>query len=121
MSVQCAAAASQKFTWPGFTAVVPALTVAVSVTTLPAFTEVTATPLEVTEREVVVVRANAGELIAAALTISATFISSEHRGAVRIDVDRSGEDMLLDPGPNCRFGKEKEMCAIELEEPKLLT
>jgi hypothetical protein len=76
MSVQYVALASQKFTWPCFTAVVPALAVAVSVTTLPAFTEVTATPLEVTTSEVVVVRANDEELIAAVHTISATFSDS---------------------------------------------
>src|SRR5690348_14793564 len=101
MSVQWAAFASQKFTWPGFTAVVPALMVAVSVTTLPAFTEVTATPLEVIESEVVVVRANAEELIAAVYTISATFNSSSgRRAAVFIDVNWSGEDSLLD-SHNC--------------------
>lgn len=97
MSVQYAAVASQKFTWPCFTAVVPASTVAVSVTRLPAFTEVTATPFEVTVREVVVViRANPEELIAAMHTISATFSNSNGRGAaVSIDVNWSGEDMLL--------------------------
>jgi hypothetical protein len=82
MSVQYAALASQKFTWPCFTAVVPASTVAVSVTRLPAFTEVTATPFEVTASEVVVVvRANAEELIAAVHTISAIFSNSNGRRA----------------------------------------
>ena len=38
MSVQWAAEASQKFTWPAVTAAAPALTVAVNVTSLPAFT-----------------------------------------------------------------------------------
>src|SRR5260370_14418132 len=124
---------SQKFTGPVFTAVVPASTEAVSVTRLPAFTEVTTTPLEVTASEVVVVvRANAEELIAAVHTISAIFSNSNGRGAaVSIDVNWSGEDMLLNSQncatcsrslsmeetrrkrnstPDCRF--EKETCAI---------
>src|ERR1700680_3576132 len=140
MSVQYAAVASQKFTWPCFTAAVPALTVAVSVTGRPAFTEVTATPPEVIASEVVVTWANAEELIAAVHTSSATFSSSNRcRAAVFIDVNWSGEEMLLDShncatcsrsrmeetrrkrgsGPDCRFGE--ETCAIELEEPKFLT
>jgi hypothetical protein len=41
-SSQCAAVASQKFTTPGVTGVVPAATVAVSVTTVPDATVVTA-------------------------------------------------------------------------------
>ena len=142
MSVQYAAMASQKFTWPCFTAVVPASTVAVSVTRLPAFTEVTTTPFEVTASEVVVVvRANAEELIAAVHTISATFSNSNgRRAAVLTDANWSSENMLFDShncatcsrtrsveetrrkrgsGPDCRFGK--EVCAIELKEPKFLT
>jgi hypothetical protein len=54
MSVQCAAEASQKFTCPGVTGVAPAFTDAVSVTTLPEATVVTALPPEVTARIVVV-------------------------------------------------------------------
>src|ERR1035438_2580768 len=97
MSAQYAAMASQKFTWPCFTAVVPASTVAVSVTRLPAFTEVTATPLEVTASEVVVIRANAEELIAAVHTISATFSNSNgRRTAVLTDANWSGKNMLFD-------------------------
>src|SRR5580700_7284275 len=142
MSVQYATMASQKFTWPCFTAVLPASTVAVSVTRLPAFTDVTATPPEVTASEVVVVvRANAEELIAAVHTISATFSNSNGRRAVVLTVANwSGENMLFDSdncatrsrtrsveetrrkrgsGPDCRFGK--EICAIELREPKFLT
>src|ERR1019366_8379477 len=141
MSVQYAAMASQKFTWPCFTSVDPASTVAVGVTRLPAFTEVTTTPLEVTASEVVVVvRANAEELIAA-VHISAIFSNSNGRRAtVLTDANWSGENMLFDShncatcsrtssmeetrrkrgsGPDCRFGK--EICAIELEEPKFLT
>ena len=53
--MQYLAEASQKFTWPGVTAVVPALTVAVSTTTLPEVTVVTALSPEVTARAVVVV------------------------------------------------------------------
>src|ERR1700730_11570503 len=128
MSVQYAAVASQKFTWPCFTSVDPASTVAVSVTRLPAFTEVTTTPLEVTASEVVVVvRANAEELIAAVHTISTTFSNSNGgRAAVLTDANWIGDIMLFDSyncatcsGPHCRFGK--EICAIELKEPKLLT
>ena len=141
MSVQYAALASQKFTWPCFTGVVPALTVAVSVTGRPAFTEVTTTPPEVILSEVVVTWANAEERIAAVQTISATFSSSNGRRAtVFIDVNWSGEDMLLNSQncatcsgslsmeetrrkrnsrPDCRF--EKETCAIELEESKFPT
>src|SRR5208337_1919080 len=135
MSVQYAALASQKFTWPCFTSVDPASTVAVSVTRLPAFTEVTATPPEVTASEVVVVvRANAEELIAAVHTISAIFSNSNGRRATVItDANWSGNNMWFDShncatrsrtrsvektrrkpgsGPDCRFGK--EICAIEL-------
>jgi hypothetical protein len=53
MSEQDAAAASQNFTCPGFT-IAPALTVAVSVTTLPDATVVTGFPPEVTAIVVVV-------------------------------------------------------------------
>lgn len=95
MSEQYAAEASQKFTWPCFTAVVPALTVAVSLITAPALTEVTTTPPEVTASEVVV-PANAEELIAAAHTISMTF-SNGRRATVLTDANWIGEDMLLDP------------------------
>jgi S-adenosylmethionine/arginine decarboxylase-like enzyme len=48
MSVQYLAAASQKFTCPGVTGVVPVVTVAVSVTTLPEATVVMTLPPEVT-------------------------------------------------------------------------
>jgi hypothetical protein len=53
MSVQYCAVASQKFTWPAAIAEAPALTVAVSVTTVPDDTEVTGLPPEVTDRTVV--------------------------------------------------------------------
>jgi hypothetical protein len=111
------------------------------VTRLPAFTEVTTTPPEVTASEVVVVPANAEELIAAVHTISATFSNSNgRRAAVLTDANWSGENMLFGShncatcsrtrsveetrrkrgsGPDCRFGK--EICAIELKEPKFLT
>src|SRR5215469_5705272 len=82
MSVQYGAVASQKFTWPCFTFVDPAATVAVRVTRLPAFTEVTTIPPEViTSEVVVVVRANAEELITAVNTISAIFSNSNGRRA----------------------------------------
>ena len=55
MSVQWVAVASQKFTCPGVTGLLPAVTVAVSVTTLPDVTVVTELPPEVTARVVVVV------------------------------------------------------------------
>jgi hypothetical protein len=62
MSVQWAAVSSQKLTVPGFTAVEPATTVAVSVTTDPDATVVTALPPLVTVSVVVVaVCANAGQ------------------------------------------------------------
>ena len=107
MSVQYAAMASQKFTWPCFTAVVPASTEAVSVTRLPAFTEVTTTPLEVTASEVVVVvRANAEELIAAVHTISSKthhmrvdysmFEGFEVRGNARTVISRG--EVIVDGG-----------------------
>jgi hypothetical protein len=54
MSVQEAAAASQKFTCPSVSAVAPACTAAVNVTTVPPGTEDTASPPEVMERVVVV-------------------------------------------------------------------
>jgi hypothetical protein len=54
MSVQSFTDASQKFTWPEVTASGPAPTVAVNVTMLPAVTEVTALPPEVTARLTVV-------------------------------------------------------------------
>ena len=65
---------------------------------LPAFTEVTTTPFEVTVSEVaVVVRANAEELIAAVHTNSATFSNSNgRRAAVLTDANWSGENMLFD-------------------------
>lgn len=52
--MQYFAVVSQKLTWPGVTAAVPSCTVAVSVTTLPEATVVTAPPPEVTARVVVV-------------------------------------------------------------------
>jgi hypothetical protein len=52
--VQYLAVASQKATCPGFTTVVPAATVAVSVTTLPEATVVTPAPAAVTVSAVVV-------------------------------------------------------------------
>src|ERR1700747_394573 len=101
MSVQYAATASQKFIWPRFTAVVPASTVAVSVTRLPAFTEVTATPLEVTASEVMDIPANAEELIAAVHTISAPLSNSNGRRAAALtDTNWSVENMLFD-SHNC--------------------
>ena len=48
------AVASQKLTWPGVTGVLPAITVAVRVTTLPAATVVTAFPPEMTDSVVIV-------------------------------------------------------------------
>jgi hypothetical protein len=54
MSVQCAAVASQKFTWPAVTTVPPAFTVAVSVTTVPVTTVETVPPPDVTAKVVVV-------------------------------------------------------------------
>jgi hypothetical protein len=66
MSVQYSAVASQKFTSPVVTGVVPAITVAVSVTTAPDATVVTALPLLFTASVVVVaVPANADKLVAA--------------------------------------------------------
>jgi hypothetical protein len=53
-SVQDFAVASQKFTWPTVTGVLPAVTAAVSATTLPEAIVVTALPPEVTVRVVVV-------------------------------------------------------------------
>jgi hypothetical protein len=54
VSSQWVAAASQKFTWPTVTGVIPAFTVAVSVTTLPETTVVTTLPSELTASVVVV-------------------------------------------------------------------
>ena len=54
MSVQLAAVASQKFTCPPATGPVPVLTVAVSVTALPAVIDVTGPFFEVIASEVVV-------------------------------------------------------------------
>src|SRR5215469_1600247 len=54
MSVQLFADASQKFTWPVVICVAPALTEAVSDTTLPDATEVTPDPPEVTVKVVAV-------------------------------------------------------------------
>jgi hypothetical protein len=54
MSVQCAAVASQKFTWPGLTGVDPATTLAVKVTAAPETTEAAGPPEEVTVKAVVV-------------------------------------------------------------------
>jgi hypothetical protein len=59
MSVQYFAVASQKLTWPGATGELPALTVAVSVTTLPDVTVVTGFPAEVMDNFVVVVTGDA--------------------------------------------------------------
>jgi hypothetical protein len=59
MSVQYFAIASQKLIWPGATGVLPAVTVAVSVTTLPDVTVVTAFPAEVTASAVAVVAGDA--------------------------------------------------------------
>ena len=62
MSVQDFAVASQKLIWPGATGVLPVMTVAVSVTTVPDVTVATVFPAEVTDSVVVVVAgaANAG-------------------------------------------------------------
>jgi hypothetical protein len=54
MSVQYDADASQKLTWPGVTAVLPSLTVAVNVIALPEVTVVTVLPPDVTPSVVVV-------------------------------------------------------------------
>jgi len=54
MSVQDLADESQKFTWPVVSGVVPAVTDAVRVTTLPEFTVVAALPSDVTVRVVLV-------------------------------------------------------------------
>jgi hypothetical protein len=54
MSVQYFAVASQKLIWPGATAVLPTVTVAVSVTKAPDVTVVTAFPAEVTASAVAV-------------------------------------------------------------------
>jgi hypothetical protein len=59
MSVQYFAVASQKLIWPGAAGVLPAVTVAVSVTTLPDVTVVTAFPAEVTASPVAVVAGDA--------------------------------------------------------------
>jgi hypothetical protein len=66
MSVQDIAVASQKFTSPTVTGVVPAVTVAVNVTTLPDVTVETALPPEVTVKVVTV---------AAIATVDVTAIS----------------------------------------------
>src|ERR1700686_400930 len=55
MSVQDFAVASQKLIWPDATGVLPAMTVAVNVTTVPDVTVATAFPAEVTDSVVVVV------------------------------------------------------------------
>src|ERR1700692_1269569 len=55
MAVQDFAVASQKLIWPGATGALPAMTVAVSVTTIPDATVVTVFPAEVTDSIVVVV------------------------------------------------------------------
>src|ERR1700688_2184453 len=55
MSVQDSAVASQNLIWPGATGVLPVMTVAVSVTTVPDVTVATAFPAEVTDSVVVVV------------------------------------------------------------------
>src|SRR5579871_422170 len=54
MSVQCAAVASQKFTCPGLILAPPAVTAAVSVTTVPVATELTTLPSALMEIEVAV-------------------------------------------------------------------
>jgi hypothetical protein len=65
ISVQDLAKESQKFTWPGVTGADPAMTVAVSVTTLPDETVVTALPPLLTASTVVVVgMARTGQLAA---------------------------------------------------------
>jgi len=63
--MQYAAEASQKFTWPTVTGVLPAKTVAVKVTTLGEATVVTALPPEVTAKVVVVEDAAQAELLPA--------------------------------------------------------
>src|ERR1017187_9670030 len=76
MSVQYIAAASQKFTCPIVTGVVPAFTVAVSVTTLPAATVVTVLPPDVTAR--VVVAAGAAQARTAPPQRAITEIAETH-------------------------------------------
>ena len=61
--MQYATDASQKFTWPTVTGVLPANTVAVKVTTLGEATVVTALPPEVTVKVVVVDDAAQAELL----------------------------------------------------------
>src|ERR1700733_7499226 len=79
MSAQLLAEASQKFTWPTVTAAVPAFTVAVNATTLPAGTVVTAPAPEVTANVVTVGgRAAAQTVWHVALT---TAISERYRNA----------------------------------------
>jgi hypothetical protein len=65
MSVQCAAAASQKLTCPVFNCIEPDITVAVRVTTVPCETDVTALPALVTVIVAVVAElAKTGQLAA---------------------------------------------------------
>jgi hypothetical protein len=72
MSVQYFAEASQKFTRPTVTAAAPTFTEAVSVTTLPDATVVTALPPEVTARVVLVAAGACAEaLLHAPLIIAA--------------------------------------------------
>ena len=64
------AVATQNFTWPGCTEVAPGITVAVSVTTVPAATDVTSLPALVTVSDMVVGAAvtQACEIVKAAPT-----------------------------------------------------
>jgi hypothetical protein len=78
MSVQLLAEASQKFTWPTVTAAVPAFTVAVRVTTVPAATVVTAPVPEVTASVVAVGGAAAETVWHVALTAA---MSARYRNA----------------------------------------
>jgi len=95
--------------------------------------------LKVTASEVVVIPANAEELIAAVHTISTMFSNSNgRRAAVLADANWNGKNMLFDShncatysrtrsmgetrrkrgsGPDCLFGK--EICAIELERTEI--
>jgi hypothetical protein len=77
MSVQYVAAASQNFTCPIVTGVIPAITDAVNVTTLPDATVVTVVPADVTA-SVVVVAAGAAQARTAPPQRAITEIAETH-------------------------------------------
>jgi hypothetical protein len=86
MSVQVVADASQKFTCPGLTAVPPAFTCAVSVTALPAATEVTELPPEVMPMVVLVAVFDCAAASSAHVQINAD--RTKHVAAARVLRDR---------------------------------